>query len=96
MRAWTTKSPPARRPALNSPPSTPTRSRSPARPRPLPPGDAASLFEPYEQRSADRSGLGLGLSICLRGARAIGGDLRVRDRPGIGCVFSLELRSAIA
>ena len=39
MRARTTKPPPARRPALNSPPRASTRSRSPARPRPLPPGE---------------------------------------------------------
>jgi len=58
----------------------------------LPDGEADSLFKPYEQRSADRSGLGLGLSICLRGAHAIGGALRARDLPGIGCVFSLDLR----
>ena len=29
----------------------------------LPPGQAAELFRPFEQRSTDRSGLGLGLSI---------------------------------
>jgi len=58
----------------------------------LPPGEAASLFESFEQRGTDRSGLGLGLSICLRGARAIGAELRVRDLPGTGCVFSLDLR----
>jgi signal transduction histidine kinase len=60
----------------------------------LPPGEAEALFKPYEQRGADRSGLGLGLAICLQGAHALGGDLRVRDLPGRGCVFSLELRSA--
>ena len=58
----------------------------------LPPGEAESLFKPYEQRGKDRSGLGLGLAICLQGARAIGGELRVRDLPGFGCVFSLDLR----
>jgi signal transduction histidine kinase len=61
----------------------------------LPPGEAESLFKPYEQRGADRSGLGLGLSICLQGARAIGGELRVRDIPGTGCVFSLDLRRSV-
>ena len=57
----------------------------------LPPGKAEELFRPFEQRSKDRSGLGLGLSICLRGAGAIGGDLSVSDVPGTGCVFTLGL-----
>jgi signal transduction histidine kinase len=58
----------------------------------LPPGKAAELFRPYEQRGEDRSGLGLGLAICMRGALSIGATLAVRDVPGTGCVFSLELR----
>ncbi len=60
----------------------------------LAPGAAGRLFEPYTQHSADRSGVGLGLAISLQGARAISGDLRVRDLPGQGCVFSLELRGS--
>jgi len=58
----------------------------------LPPGKAEALFEPYEQRGSDRSGLGLGLAISRRGAHSIGGTLSVRDIPGTGCVFSVELR----
>ena len=58
------------------------------------PGKAEELFRAFEQRSPNRSGLGLGLAISLKGARAIGGELRVRDVPGIGCVFTLELRRA--
>jgi signal transduction histidine kinase len=58
------------------------------------PATAEQLFRSFEQRSSDRSGMGLGLSISLKGARAIGGDLRVRDLPGVGCVFTLELRRA--
>lgn len=57
----------------------------------LPPGKAEDLFLPFHQRNADRSGLGLGLSICLRAAKASGGELRVRDIPGHGCVFTLDL-----
>jgi signal transduction histidine kinase len=60
----------------------------------LPPGKAENLFKPFEQRSADRSGLGLGLAICMRGTLAIGGTLRVRDLPGRGCVFTVELKRA--
>jgi len=57
----------------------------------LPPGKAKKLFRPFEQRSRDRSGLGLGLSICLRGMETLGGSIQVRDLPGKGCVFSLTL-----
>jgi signal transduction histidine kinase len=57
----------------------------------LPPGKAEDLFQPFEQRASDRSGLGLGLSICRRAAKASDGDLRVRDMPGTGCVFTLDL-----
>jgi signal transduction histidine kinase len=57
----------------------------------LPPGKAEELFLPFEQRSADRSGLGLGLSICRKAAKANGGELYVRDLPGKGCVFTLDL-----
>lgn len=57
----------------------------------LPPGEAEELFRPFEQRGANRTGVGLGLSICLKAAKASGGELRVRDLPGHGCVFTLEL-----
>jgi signal transduction histidine kinase len=57
----------------------------------LPPGKAEGLFRPFEQRGADRSGLGLGLAICLKAAKASAGELRVRDLPGHGCVFILDL-----
>lgn len=57
----------------------------------LPPGKAEDLFRPFEQRGADRSGLGLGLSICLRAAEVNRGEMRVRDIPGSGCVFTLDL-----
>jgi signal transduction histidine kinase len=57
----------------------------------LPPGAAEELFRPFEQRGSDRSGLGLGLAICVKAAKANGGELRVRDLPGVGCVFTLDL-----
>jgi len=62
----------------------------------LPPGKAEELFRPFEQRGADRSGLGLGLSICLKAAHASAGQLLVRDIPGKGCVFTLNLPRASA
>ena len=57
----------------------------------LPPGKAEELFEPFSQRGGDRTGLGLGLSICLKTVQAIQGELRVRDIPGKGCVFTIDL-----
>jgi hypothetical protein len=57
----------------------------------LPPGKAEELFLPFEQRGGDRSGVGLGLSICRRVAEANRGGIRVRDLPGKGCVFTLDL-----
>ena len=54
-------------------------------------GAADGLFRPFEQGAGDRSGVGLGLAICRRGVDALGGDVRVRDLPGKGCVFTVEL-----
>lgn len=57
----------------------------------LPPGSIKNLLMPYVQKGTDRSGLGLGLDICRRAAEANGGTLKVTDKPGIGCIFSIEL-----
>jgi signal transduction histidine kinase len=57
----------------------------------LPPGKTDELFRPFSQRGADRSGLGLGLSIALSAIRANSGDISVRDVPGKGCVFTVDL-----
>jgi signal transduction histidine kinase len=57
----------------------------------LPPGKAAELFGAFQQCGADRSGLGLGLHVSRRAVEASGGVIRVRDRPGIGCVFTIDL-----
>src|SRR6185503_4772037 len=62
----------------------------------LPPGKAEDLFRPFEQRGADQTGLGLGLSISLKGVRASGGEIQVRDRPGTGCMFTVDLPRAPA
>jgi len=61
----------------------------------LPVGDPEELFRPYEQRSADRSGVGLGLAISRKGAQTIGATLSVRDLPGTGCVFTIALRRSV-
>ncbi|MES1265451.1 MAG: HAMP domain-containing sensor histidine kinase, partial [Variovorax sp.] len=57
----------------------------------LPSGAAAIIFRPFMQAGNDESGLGLGLSIARRNVEADGGVLRVRDVPGIGCIFTIEL-----
>jgi signal transduction histidine kinase len=57
----------------------------------LPPGFAEQLFLPFAQGGADKSGLGLGLSICRRAVDANNGFLSVRDIPGSGCVFTISL-----
>jgi signal transduction histidine kinase len=57
----------------------------------LPVGRAEELFRPFEQRSRDRSGLGLGLAIARQAIGACGGSIYARDLPGKGCVFGVEL-----
>jgi signal transduction histidine kinase len=57
----------------------------------LPPGSPETLLRPFTQRNRDRSGLGLGLHISLKAVKAMAGDLRVRDLPGQGCIFTIDL-----
>jgi signal transduction histidine kinase len=57
----------------------------------LPPGAVDELFLPFSQGGEDRTGLGLGLAIARRSVEANGGVLRVRDIPGSGCVFTIDL-----
>jgi signal transduction histidine kinase len=57
----------------------------------LPPGKTESLLAPFEQRGSDRTGLGLGLSICSKAVKAMDGELRIRDLPGKGCIFTIDL-----
>jgi signal transduction histidine kinase len=57
----------------------------------LPPGGAERMFLPFTQYGADRSGVGLGLAICRRSVEANQGVLSVRDRPGTGCMFTIDL-----
>ena len=50
---------------------------------------SSGLFRAFEQRGADRAELGLGLAISRRGAETCGGELRIRDLTGRGCVFTV-------
>ena len=56
------------------------------------PESRGDLFQVFgDRRGSDRSGLGLGLSIARKAMRAHGGDIHVRNMPGKGCVFVIEV-----
>jgi signal transduction histidine kinase len=57
----------------------------------LPAGNPEDLFRAFEQRSTDRTGVGLGLAICRKAAKANAGLVNARDVPGKGCIFTLDL-----
>jgi signal transduction histidine kinase len=57
---------------------------------------SADLFKPFgERRASNRTGLGLGLSIARRAAKANGGDVTISNRPGRGCIFTIEVPVAV-
>jgi signal transduction histidine kinase len=60
----------------------------------LPAGKTHELFEAFAQYGSDRSGLGLGLWISRASLATMDGRISVRDLPGKGCVFSVELPKA--
>ena len=63
----------------------------------LPDGNVNALFRPFEQRGADRTGLGLGLAISRWGAEANDGRICARNLPGHGCIFTIDLpRAAVS
>jgi signal transduction histidine kinase len=56
------------------------------------PDSAKGVFTSFtDRRGADRSGLGLGLSIAKKVIRAHNGDINVRNLPGTGCVFTIDI-----
>ena len=57
----------------------------------LPRGAPEKMFLPFKSNGEEKSGLGLGLAICRRSVEANNGVLRVRDVPGKGCVFTIDL-----
>jgi len=59
----------------------------------LPDGTAEELFQPFVQKGSERSGVGLGLAIAREAVEAHGGLISVRNLPGKGCIFRIELRS---
>ena len=60
----------------------------------LPLGFEEKIFAPFTQLGADRSGLGLGLSIARQNVESMGGTLSVRDVPGVGCVFTIAFANS--
>jgi CheY-like chemotaxis protein len=54
-------------------------------------GEAENMFLPFTQGGADKSGVGLGLSIARRGVKANNGTLAVRNIAGSGCIFTIDL-----
>jgi signal transduction histidine kinase len=57
----------------------------------LPNANVDELFRPFEQRGADRTGLGLGLAFSRLGVEANNGRIYARNLPGQGCVFIVDL-----
>jgi len=57
----------------------------------LPGANVNDLFHPFEQRGADRSGLGLGLAFSRWAVEASHGRIYARSLPDVGCVFTIDL-----
>lgn len=55
----------------------------------------SSLFKPFVQENEDRTGLGLGLSITQRAVHLSQGTIQVRNDPGKGCAFIIEIPQKI-
>jgi signal transduction histidine kinase len=56
------------------------------------PDTKADPFQPFgDRRGTDRTGLGLGLSIARKAVRAHGGDIDIRNMPGKGCIFTIDI-----
>lgn len=57
----------------------------------LPRGNPQDMFWPYTRAGINKAGMGLGLGICRRSIEANDGTLSVRNLPGGGCVFTIDL-----
>jgi signal transduction histidine kinase len=60
----------------------------------VPTRGSGEMFRSFEQRSADRTGLGLGLAFCRWGAEMNHGRVYTRNLPGKGCAFTVDLPRA--
>lgn len=57
----------------------------------LPAGNVDELFQPFEQRSSNRTGLGLGLAFSRWAIEAHRGRIYARNLPGTGCIFTIDI-----
>ena len=57
----------------------------------LPAGRAEEAFAPFVRLDARESGFGLALAIAKQAIDAHGGNLRIQNLPGKGCIFAVEL-----
>jgi signal transduction histidine kinase len=57
----------------------------------VPGGDVDRIFVAGARQMAGNPGHGLGLSTARRSVEANGGMLTVRDIPGTGCAFTIDL-----
>ena len=57
----------------------------------LPSGDVNELLRPFQQRGADRTGMGLGLAFSRLAVEANNGRVYARNLPDRGCVFGIDL-----
>lgn len=53
--------------------------------------DREKIFEPFWRREREGAGVGLGLSISKRLVERMGGSIFVKDTPGGGATFRIEL-----
>jgi signal transduction histidine kinase len=57
----------------------------------LTPGVVETMFLPFSQAGANRTGIGLGLTIAKQTVAANAGTLTVHSLDGIGCIFTISL-----
>ena len=57
----------------------------------VPAAAAARMFMPFANLAENKEGLGLGLSISRQSVELDGGTLNMRNLPGEGCIFTIQL-----
>jgi len=60
------------------------------------PEDLPYVFEPFAANRRGSAGAGLGLALCRNIVTALGGTITVSSKPGVGNVFTVTLRTALA
>jgi PAS domain S-box-containing protein len=60
----------------------------------VPPADRQRIFEPFFTTKRPGQGTGLGLFVCRKIVRSLGGDVTVHDGPGGGALFRVTLPAA--